>query len=212
MARQPNEVSRGRRGSGSGLALMRSLSSGNNTQPPVGGVFFLGSGSNNNFLCDSTASGSESRVDQLRLAANRTSSASSSSSSLRNAQADEEARNDLKAAFCVFDLDGDGYITLDEVRAGLKLLGETWSPNELSQLFAKCSSSQPETSTKLRPSTSRLRSGSGNSQLRPPASVNERISIDDFVQLLLWAHISPCCCCRRSCDSQSWHSKSCNCI
>lgn len=95
-------------------------------------------------------------------------SLSSSASSLSQHQqrltaSDSEARDDLKAAFCVFDLDGDGYITQEEVRAGLKLLGESWSPAELRRLFSKCSNSQPN----------------------DLSAQQQRISIDDFVHLLL---------------------------
>lgn len=75
-----------------------------------------------------------------------------------SSQAEMETRNDLKAAFCVFDLDGDGFITLDEVRAGLKLLGETWTTQELQSLFNKAAGKD---------------------------LIIQRISIDDFVQLLL---------------------------
>lgn len=120
----PNEAARTRRGSGSGLALMRTLSAS---------------------ATPSSAPADPQRREQ------------------QEAPADSDARDDLKAAFCVFDLDGDGYITLDEVRAGLKLLGECWSPNELRNLFAKCSASSPSSDL----------------------SSQQRISIEDFVQLLL---------------------------
>lgn len=74
-----------------------------------------------------------------------------------------EAKSDLRAAFCVFDLDGDGFITLDEIQAGLKLLGESWSQAELKQLFGHCH-----------------RPDLGGQQ-----AANERISIEDFIKLLL---------------------------
>lgn len=77
---------------------------------------------------------------------------------------DQEIKQDLRAAFCVFDLDGDGYITFEEVRAGLRLLGEAWTTAEMSRLF----------------STSHLTSSSSNNDLS-----KQRISIDDFVRLLL---------------------------
>lgn len=84
----------------------------------------------------------------------------------------EEARCDLRAAFCVFDLDGDGFITLDEVRAGLKLLGESWTPGELNQLFNRC------------PRGTNLGQGVRSPSLRAN-DLRQRISIEDFVQMLL---------------------------
>lgn len=131
-----------RRGSGSGLALMRSLSA---------------SAGSPGFKQQASESPTSSGSSTPRAPAPQQPS---------NKDELEDARNDLKAAFCVFDLDGDGYITLDEVRVGLKLLGESWSPGELSRVFSKCSSSSSSNSSS--------------------ADLNEqRISIDDFVQLLL---------------------------
>lgn len=148
LAAQTPEVApaglRNRRGSGSGLALMRSLSSsaasaGQARQP---------------------APGEGARQDQAHQA---------SSQQL----AELEARSDLRAAFCVFDLDGDGYITLDEVRAGLKLLGESWSPAEVDQLFSRCAGAPARRQARHQAAGAR-------------ADLNkQRISIDDFVRLLL---------------------------
>lgn len=148
---------RQRRGSGSGLALMRSLSSAGKS---------AGDPSATTGDRRAMAEGAESG------AAKRDSDAARAAAAAAAAAADAaEARSDLRAAFCVFDLDGDGYITLDEVRAGLELLGEQWSAAELSALFNKCNSNR-DLSTK---SASKLRA-------HQPL---QRISIDDFVQLLL---------------------------
>lgn len=151
----PGTNLRQRRGSGSGLALMRSLSSSS------------GSG---------LASNSNSSSEQV---ATDQSGAASPTEASRRAQQDQEARNDLKAAFCVFDLDGDGYITLDEVRAGLKLLGESWTPGELAHLFSQCKGGQAPGKA--------AKSSSGNSAKQQKAAelAKQRISIDDFVHLLL---------------------------
>lgn len=116
--------------------------------------------------------GSGSGLALMRSLSSASSSSSSSSSAptrpLPEAELEQarelselEAKNDLKAAFCVFDLDGDGFITLDEVQAGLRLLGETWSQAELRQLFERCHRQDQR------------------------LAEQQRISIDDFVKLLL---------------------------
>lgn len=144
----PVDALRKRRGSGSGLALMRSLSS-------------------SAAATRSAAEEEEAREegDELEESApnGRLAGASSSRSSSAGNLEEEEARSDLRAAFCVFDLDGDGFITLDEVRAGLKLLGEAWTPAELNQLFSRCCSGSSLRANDLR----------------------QRINIEDFVRMLL---------------------------
>lgn len=149
-----NQQMRQRRGSGSGLALMRSLSStGQSTSSTTAST----TTTKNTFDSDEAA--------KPRSTGHLEPTASSCRERLLLEQ--QEARNDLKAAFCVFDLDGDGFITLDEVQQGLKLLGESWTQTELDQLFSKC----------------------GNHTSGKPAKKTDlnkrRISIDDFVQLLL---------------------------
>lgn len=136
-----------RRGSvGSGLALMRSLSgssvnSANNQQEEP----------NEDLKQQQTANSTQQQQHQ---------------------QADDqEMRQDLRAAFCVFDLDGDGYITFEEVRSGLRLLGEAWTTAEMSKLFSTGHLSQHPNSNSA---------SSSNSDLS-----KQRISIDDFVRLLL---------------------------
>lgn len=149
LAAQLPEMPRNRRGSGSGLALIRSLSSSAAGEQQVSATNSSSSGSSSGSKSGS-ASRKEERQQQDQLAVS----------------AESEARNDLRAAFAVFDLDGDGFITIDEVRAGLKLLGESWSAQELKQVFSRCSS---------------------NSHLAAQSSdlSNQRINIDDFVKLLL---------------------------
>lgn len=149
LAAQPSEAPRARRGSGSGLALMRSLSSSAAADGPGGGGSSSASGS-----------GSPGALEPAPTAAGSPRPGAAPA----QPDADPEARNDLRAAFGVFDLDGDGYITVDEVRAGLKLLGESWSPAELQNVFSKCPSAGA--------------GGSGDLS-------GQRISIDDFVRLLL---------------------------
>lgn len=142
----------GRRGSvGSGLALMRSLSGPN--------------------LSSKQEQTPKANNPKELVAATAGSSGYSKSSSSEQ----EEIRSDLKAAFCVFDLDGDGFITFDEVRAGLKLLGESWSPSELRKLFSAAILAASSGSGSASSSYN-----STNSDLS-----NEKIDIDDFVKLLL---------------------------
>lgn len=156
VAQQPEAAGalRNRRGSGSGLALMRSLSAS-----------AASSSSKTGQTSGSSSSECSSRAGS-RASSPRAGNDLSASDKPEDISELDEARSDLKAAFCVFDLDGDGFITLDEVRAGLKLLGESWSPAELRQVFSKCKSST-------------LTANSMGDLSR------QRISIDDFVQLLL---------------------------
>lgn len=155
---------RNRRGSGSGLALMRSLSATSNT-----------------LASREAAAAAEEAEPEVLAGRSGVSTANneptnSNNNNNNNPSADLEARNDLKAAFGVFDLDGDGFITIDEVRAGLKLLGETWSPSELQNVFSRCSGGN-QANLRQQHSQSSNRSGSD--------FAGQRISIDDFVQLLL---------------------------
>lgn len=169
---QSNEVPRARRGSGSGLALMRSLSASSsssgsatstlidnniNRRQNIKENFSLSGGGSNNSGCKSGSSTSLNNSKTTATNKNKVQKQISSDT--------EDVRNDLKAAFLVFDVDGDGFITLDEVRAGLQLLGESWSPAELKQVFNKCGSSSSSSAANL------------NKQ--------QRINIDDFVKLLL---------------------------
>ena len=154
----PVDSLRKRRGSGSGLALMRSLSSSAPTSP-------------------ASATGADTFAPNKEDSLGRP----TTPPPLQGENGDqlsselEEARSDLCAAFCVFDLDGDGFITLDEVRAGLKLLGESWSSAELNQFFNRRSS--PSSAA---PSSQRRRSATLRAN-----DLRQRISIEDFVQMLL---------------------------
>jgi hypothetical protein len=163
-----NQQMRQRRGSGSGLALVRSLSS--SSSPPLSGAP-LGSADGGG-AAKQQAAGSPEAPQDVAAEHEDESAATANTDSKRERflQDQQEARRDLKAAFCVFDLDGDGFITVDEVQQGLKLLGESWSQAELNQLFSQCNSNKSKASP-------------GQKQ-RIDLS-KQRISIDDFVQLLL---------------------------
>lgn len=47
----------------------------------------------------------------------------------------EERMRDLKAAFEVFDLDSDGYITRDELRIAMEMIGEAVTEEQLTQFI-----------------------------------------------------------------------------
>jgi len=162
------ESLRKRRGSGSGLALMRSLSSGANKEQQQ----------QQRAEVEASPAGGPQREQSGEQQQRQRKGAQPAALDEQQAASDEqEARNDLRAAFCVFDLDGDGFITLDEVRAGLKLLGETWSAAELNQLFNRCATTGPQ---------QQCAPASGPQQCTLRANdLRQRISIDDFVRLLL---------------------------
>uniref|UniRef100_A0A6G1S4R2 Calcium-binding protein E63-1 n=1 Tax=Aceria tosichella TaxID=561515 RepID=A0A6G1S4R2_9ACAR len=163
-----NQQMRQRRGSGSGLALVRSLSSSISTSSEHSSA---GANSTPPHNTDQQQHG-----DDTTLAA-----AVAMSKRERLIQDQQEARRDLKAAFCVFDLDGDGFITIDEVQQGLKLLGETWSQAELNQLlFSQCNSNKPKQGAQSQPKQQRTTTTTTTTDLS-----KQRISIDDFVHLLL---------------------------
>lgn len=52
---------------------------------------------------------------------------------LRNSKDDDE--QDLVAAFTVFDMDNDGYITKDELRIAMEMIGEDVSEEQLTQIM-----------------------------------------------------------------------------
>lgn len=177
------EVARSRRGSGSGLALMRSLSSSAaNTATST-------TNSPSSTATSISAAGSAPSIGSLSSSAARLTAATTTTSTTNSAnQQDLDAIHDLKAAFCVFDLDADGYITIDEVQAGLKLLGESWSPNELKQLLSKCSSSTSTSSSSSSSSPTSSKSQDLNKlskRQQEQQLLKKRISIDDFVRMLL---------------------------
>ncbi|XP_019771771.1 calcium-binding protein E63-1 isoform X2 [Dendroctonus ponderosae] len=52
---------------------------------------------------------------------------------LRNSKDDDE--QDLVAAFTVFDMDNDGYITKDELRIAMEMIGEEVSEDQLTHIM-----------------------------------------------------------------------------
>ncbi|CAG9834756.1 unnamed protein product [Diabrotica balteata] len=48
---------------------------------------------------------------------------------------DEDIASDLKAAFQVFDLDGDGYITKEELKTAMEMIGEAVTDQQLEQVI-----------------------------------------------------------------------------
>lgn len=183
----PAEVTRSRRGSGSGLALMRSLSS---SAANSAASIYSTAGSVTPSVASTSAStptissSPSSSSSSPRFISNNNNKNSQNSSDSRQQQQqqqqDLDAIHDLKAAFCVFDLDADGYITIDEVQAGLKLLGESWSPNELRLLLSECSSNSSSPTSSRSQDLNKLSKRQQEQQL-----LKQRISIDDFVRLLL---------------------------
>ncbi|CAG2112399.1 unnamed protein product, partial [Medioppia subpectinata] len=47
-----------------------------------------------------------------------------------------DVEEDLKAAFSVFDIDKNGYITKDELKSAMQLMGETITDRDLDQLLS----------------------------------------------------------------------------
>ena len=48
---------------------------------------------------------------------------------------DDDVEADLKAAFLVFDKDGNGYITRDELKSAMQIMGETLTDRDLDELL-----------------------------------------------------------------------------
>ncbi|KAJ6220001.1 hypothetical protein RDWZM_005813 [Blomia tropicalis] len=48
---------------------------------------------------------------------------------------EDDAEADLKAAFMVFDRDRNGYITRDELKSAMQVMGETLSERDLDELL-----------------------------------------------------------------------------
>lgn len=140
-----------RRGSGSGLALMRTLSSSNDKLDKQQ------QGANFKSQTKKTTNSDKQKITKRKasIVADNQRQAIQELLDDRRALELHDANQDLRAAFCVFDLDGDGFISIDEVRAGLKLIGEQWTAKELDDVF------------------------------RRKAKADGKISVDEFVQFLL---------------------------
>ena len=122
-----NQQLRQRRGSGSGLALVRSLSSSAASASGAGAAAAaadpLAAGAHPNSPLNSL-----NNLDQLAdgsATAAPTSSAATTTAAIAAAKRERliqdqlEARRDLKAAFCVFDLDGDGSADMSITMTGV---------------------------------------------------------------------------------------------
>lgn len=48
---------------------------------------------------------------------------------------EDDAEADLKAAFMVFDKDGNGYITRDELKSAMQIMGEQLTDRDLDELL-----------------------------------------------------------------------------
>ncbi|CAH1961282.1 unnamed protein product [Acanthoscelides obtectus] len=50
-------------------------------------------------------------------------------------EVEDDVTRDLGAAFQVFDLDGDGYITREELRTAMEMIGESVTESQLTNLI-----------------------------------------------------------------------------
>lgn len=66
----------------------------------------------------------------------RLSRSNSVSSEAQSVGSSEEAEKDLRAAFAVFDQDHDGFITRDEMKQAMELMGEQLTDADLDKLLA----------------------------------------------------------------------------
>lgn len=48
---------------------------------------------------------------------------------------EDDVEADLRAAFLVFDRDGNGFITRDELKTGMQIMGESLSDRDLDELL-----------------------------------------------------------------------------
>ncbi|XP_062541244.1 calcium-binding protein E63-1 isoform X4 [Armigeres subalbatus] len=74
------------------------------------------------------------RIQALKEESNTSSSGSSSSNSTTQA-ADDDLTQDLVAAFRVFDRDGNGYITRDELKSAMDMIGENVTEYQLNEML-----------------------------------------------------------------------------
>lgn len=74
------------------------------------------------------------RIQALKEESNSSTSGSSSSNSTSQA-ADDDLTQDLVAAFRVFDRDGNGYITRDELKSAMDMIGENVTEYQLNEML-----------------------------------------------------------------------------
>lgn len=75
------------------------------------------------------------RIQALKEAAESSTSSSSSSSTSTTQAADDDLTQDLVAAFRVFDRDGNGYITRDELKSAMDMIGENVTEYQLNEML-----------------------------------------------------------------------------
>lgn len=56
-------------------------------------------------------------------------------SSSKELDEEEEVKNDFRAAFWVFDKDGNGYISQDELRSAMEIMDESITEEQLNEIF-----------------------------------------------------------------------------
>lgn len=75
------------------------------------------------------------RIQALKEETSTSNSSSSSSSTSTTQAADDDLTQDLVAAFRVFDRDGNGYITRDELKSAMDMIGENVTEYQLNEML-----------------------------------------------------------------------------
>lgn len=75
------------------------------------------------------------RIQALKEESCPSNSSSSSSSNSATQAADDDLTQDLVAAFRVFDRDGNGYITRDELKSAMDMIGENVTEYQLNEML-----------------------------------------------------------------------------
>lgn len=75
------------------------------------------------------------RIQALKEETSPSNSSSSSSSTSTTQAADDDLTQDLVAAFRVFDRDGNGYITRDELKSAMDMIGENVTEYQLNEML-----------------------------------------------------------------------------
>ncbi|XP_055631345.1 calcium-binding protein E63-1 isoform X4 [Toxorhynchites rutilus septentrionalis] len=75
------------------------------------------------------------RIQALKEDSNTSNSSSSSSGNSTTQAADDDLTQDLVAAFRVFDRDGNGYITRDELKSAMDMIGENVTEYQLNEML-----------------------------------------------------------------------------